>query len=421
MIAVMSTTDQLGVWQRLMSPECHGLLTQAKSADPYSTADVTALRRRWDKELVHAALALIQARGKAGKFGDAGPTLVADPQGVEMASSRAAASWKAHRFKTAGGTVLDLCCGVGGDTLAFARAGLEVIAADADPLRAWMAGTNTARIAPTSRWLCSTIEALHDSPDVPGRALFHIDPSRRVKDGSTSKRVWDLADVQPPPSVLRSVVDRWHDGAIKLAPGVDYGALAAAGLSGEVEIISERGHLTQAVLWNGALSRGDGVRTATLLRCAAGADAFPHDAIVLSGPADSAVPVWPGTEPPRYLYEVDDSVERAELLTVLCDATHTSMLHPRLGLIASDQPVDHPMLIGFDLLESAKWNEQRAAAVLRRLGAGSVEVKTRAKAVNPDQLQPALTKSACIKGGVPLVLFVLRFGSEARMLVARRH
>jgi hypothetical protein len=47
-------------------------------------------------------------------------------------------------------------------------------------------------------------------------------------------------------------------------------------------------------------------------------------------------------------------------------------------------------------------------------------VKTRAKAVNPDEVQPALTKAACVKGGVPLVLFVLRFGSEVRVLVARR-
>jgi hypothetical protein len=111
----------------------------------YSTADVTALRKKWDKELVHAALALVKARGKAAvKFGAAATRLVADPEGVEMATSHAAAAWKARRFAAAGGrtrAVLDLCCGIGGDAMALHAAGLDVTCVDSDPVRAWMAVT----------------------------------------------------------------------------------------------------------------------------------------------------------------------------------------------------------------------------------------------------------------------------------------
>ena len=181
--------------------------------------------------------------------------------------------------------------------------------------------------------------------------------------------------------------------------------------------------LTQAVLWTGQLSRGDGLRTATLLRCAAHAEPGAEDVATLPGAPDvpETIPVWPtGQESPRFVHEVDDSIERAELLTALCARTGAAMLHARLGLVASNTLLHDPFLRGFELLEMARWNEQRAAAVLKRLGAGSIEVKTRAKAVNPDEVQPALTKAACVKGGVPLVLFVLRFGSEVRMLVARR-
>lgn len=411
------------MWQRLLSPECGALRERAAACDAYSTADVTALRKKWDKELVHAALALAKARGKAAvKFGAAAAGLVADPEGVEMATSRAAAAWKARRFAAAGGgtrRVLDLCCGIGGDAMALRAAGLDVTCVDSDPVRAWMAGLNAGC---ESR--CAKVEeALTDESG--GGVMFHIDPARRVKNGSTSGRVWSLAEVQPGPEVLRAVVERWRDGAIKLAPGVSYAELAAAGLAGEVEIISERGGLTQAVLWTGRLSQRDGLRTATLLRCAAHAEPGADDAATLSGAPDvpETIPAWPSgpaSPAPGFIHEVDDSIERAELLTALCARTGASMLHPRLGLVASNALLHDPFLKGFELLEMARWNEQRAAAVLKRLGAGSIEVKTRAKAVNPDEVQPALTKAACVKGGVPLVLFVLKFGTEVRMLVARR-
>lgn len=435
------------MWQRLLSAGCDALRERAAVCDAYSTADVTALRKKWDKELVHAALALAKARGKAAvKFGAAAARLVADPEGVEMATSRAAAAWKARRFAAAGGgtrRVLDLCCGIGGDAMAVRAAGLDVTCVDGDPVRAWMAGLNAGCDARSIlvEELLNGAAALRPAPGGDARGeghgadgirqkpdateMFHIDPARRVKNGSTSGRVWSLAEVQPGPEVLRAVVERWRDGAIKLAPGVGYAELAAAGLAGEVEIISERGGLTQAVLWTGQLSRGDGLRTATLLRCAANTEPGPDDIATLIGAPDvpETLPVWPtGQEslPPKFIHEVDDSIERAELLTALCARTGAAMLHPRLGLVASNTLLHDPFLRGFELLEMARWNEQRAAAVLKRLGAGSIEVKTRAKAVNPDEVQPALTKAACVKSGVPLVLFVLRFGSEVRMLVARR-
>ena len=229
--------------------------------------------------------------------------------------------------------------------------------------------------------------------------------------------------MQPGPAVIRAIVDRFTHGAVKLAPGVDYAQLAAHGLTGEVEIISERGKLTQAVLWTGLLSRGEGVRTATLLRGPAHRSPVDGEVETISGAADApgSIPVlFPTAPQPRYLFEVDDCIERAELLTSLCARVGAVMAHPRLGLLTGDSLLNDPFLTPFEWLESARWNEQRAGAALKRLGAGSVEVKTRGKAVNPDEVQPALTRGACVKGGVPLVLFVLRFGSEVRMLIARR-
>jgi SAM-dependent methyltransferase len=398
-----------------MSPECRALRERAASVDAYSTAKVGALRREFDKDLVHAALSLARARVKArAKFGDLAGALVCDPQGVEMASSALSADWKARRFAALSprpGLVLDLCCGMGGDAMALAGAGLRVLAVDADPPRAWMAGENLRGRGGEARAGDAGDASLPDGP-------FHLDPARREARAG-GKRSLKLEDMTPGVDAIRAIIARRGDGAIKLAPGVDHADLASVGLMEgprEIEYISEQGRLTQAVVWCGAMARAK-PRTATMLW-------EGRNPQSISGEADGpgSIPVAPLA---RYLHEVDDCVERAGLLGVLGAEVGAPMIHPRLGLFTSDSALaERGFLRSFEVLEHCKWNEQRVEALLRKHGAGSVEVKTRAKVVKPDELQPSLQRSACVRGGVPLVLFVLRFDgertSEVRAIVARR-
>ncbi len=384
----------LEAWREMMLSEMEALREAAAKADHPSVADLTRMRKMASAEVVAAAMDLAKARRKAPyKFGDGAKRIVADPTGVEMASTAAAAAWKAARFSrlAAGGRVLDLCCGIGGDAMGLRAAGLDVLAVDADPVRAWMAGVNAG---------CAT--ACGDAIEVAERApaMFHLDPARRDR---TGKRAGGLDDLEPAPGVIRRVIDVCRDGAVKLAPGVDFGELAVRFGPGEVEIISERGRLTQAVLWCGGLSTGDGLRTATML----------PEGLTMTGVPDGELPV---AEIGPLIFEADDSVERAELMGGLCAATGAAMVHPRLGLLTAAEDVRSPWCRGFRVLETFAWNERRVKEILKRHGAGVVEVKTRDKVANPDELQPKLS----VKGGEPTVLFVLRFTREIRGIVARR-
>jgi hypothetical protein len=125
------------------------------------------------------------------------------------------------------------------------------------------------------------------------------------------------------------------------------------------------------------------------------------------------------------VYEVDDAIERAEVLTVACERSGMGMAHPALGLLTGDEPPEviaarwadaMVWLRGFEVIEEMGWNERKVEQRLRQLGAGVVEVKTRDRVVNPDQLQPAWSR----KEGVPLVVFVLRFGKSVRVVIAKR-
>ena len=386
----------LDAWQTLMSDQCESLRVKAASIDAGDVAEVMRLRAKWDMPLVHAALQLQKARNKLQpKFSSRWQTLVADPAGAEMSTGSRVGLHKAARFakRLPNELILDLCCGIGGDTMCLREAGLKVVAVDSDETRAWMAGINANCVS-------RACDVLAELP----AGAFHIDPARR----SSSKRLFDLESLQPPVSVLESIARKRRNGAIKLQPGVDASELSQHGLHGELEIISDEGRLVQAVLWMGALSDGDASRTATIV-------SRSEPTAMLQGSADvNTPPVGPMQ---RYIHELDPSVERVGLLTTMCSRTAAPMLHPALGLLTSDNAIDDPFLTSFEVLDHFPWKLPRAKDKLKNLGAGIVEVKTRDKQVDPDSVQRELSKPG---NGPILTLFVLRFDREVVGIISRR-
>ena len=349
------------------------------------------------------------------KFPGDAERMVADVAGVEQATSLAVARHKARRWRDAGVTrVVDLGCGIGGDAMGFVRGGLATTAVDRDPVRAWMAGWNAG---------CPGVVA-EAGPAFDVTVAVHLDPARR----SDTRRLHRLADHDPPPAVVRAVLRRHRDVAVKLSPAVDleelereYGGLTGAAdvnpsaesvtaepadlhprLRGsvdvEVEFISEAGRLVQAVRWQGRAARA--ARGATLVRGDEVHELFGE-------------PGTPRVAPPgRYLFTVDAAVERAGLMHRLS----LPIVHPRLGLLTADRVVDSPWLTGFELLHRLPYRPKRVKAWLREHDGGVVEVKTRGKAVDPDAVQRELRGT----GAVPFTVFVLRFDRQLVALVARR-
>jgi hypothetical protein len=399
----------LTTWQLLLSPAHAVLVAEAGAIDAADVAAIERVRTRHSasRELMHAALQLAIARRKlADKWPGRSGTLIADPPGAEMASSEAASRHKAARFAESlapGAAVVDLCSGIGGDAIALREAGLAVTVVDNDPVRAWMAGQNAR---------CPSLAADAAAEDLPP-GPFHLDPARRTDDGS--RRLWQIDDHQPGPSIWRRIIERRRSGAIKLGPGLDIAAACRVlppGTAHEVEIISENGRLTQGVMWIGELARGcAGSRVATLLT----------DAGATSLRADYVAPDAP-MEPPcgplrRHLIETDPSIERAGLLALACrkDGRMTG-IHPGLGLLTSDAPPHGPMYTSFEVLAHMPWIEKNVRAWLRAHGGGVVEVKTRGRAVDPDVLQKHLRG----EGPTTYTLFVLRLGRTVEAFATRR-
>ncbi|MGB1125924.1 MAG: THUMP-like domain-containing protein [Phycisphaeraceae bacterium] len=382
---------EIDLWRTVLGDAT--LMERSARVDSSDVSAITSLRRDYSAQAVSVALSMIEARRKAQrKFGERGRSLIADVAGVEQASGAAVAAYKARRFADllgGGATIADLCCGIGGDAMALADAGLDVIAVDRDPLRAWMARQNGG---PRMQAVCSDVATL----GVAGMPI-HLDPARRVE--KSGRRVWRMEDMQPGPQVVGPFIEHSGCAAIKLSPGVDLEALPWAG---ELEFISEHGRLVQAVLWCGRCAQTS--RRATLID-ARGTHTLHGD------------PTWSGFHPlQHYLYTFDAAVERAELIGHLSAQVDAPVVHPKLGLLTSENIIDSPWLKGFEFIEQLPWRPKRVKQWLAANDAGLVEVKTRGKACDPDKEQLRLRG----KGDTPYVVFVLRFDTKVQALITRR-
>lgn len=116
--------------QRLLGELAHQSLT-----DDDLLPLLARYREDYPVELLRAAVDLTRLRRKAaGKFACAAEMFFTRDT-LEMASAEVVAAYTARRFAGLP-NVLDLCCGIGGDTLALAAAAGHVIAVDRSPLMA---------------------------------------------------------------------------------------------------------------------------------------------------------------------------------------------------------------------------------------------------------------------------------------------
>src|SRR5215207_2773897 len=270
--------------------------TELGTADPLAAA--SRLRAAGhDPALAAAALTQVRLRERAvAKFGSAAGSMFFTPDGLEQATRASVAERRAARFAGAG-RVVDLCCGIGADLVALARAGLDVTGVDADPLTAAVAGANvdTLGLGDRARVVCADATAVA----LDGYDAAFCDPARRAG----RRRVFDPSAYSPPWSFLLELAARIPRTGLKVAPGIDH-ALVPAGA--EAEWVSVGGDVVEAALWFGDLATA--ARRATLLGSGPPA--------TLTGGGQRTAPVGPVGS---WLYEPDGAVIRSHLIAELAE------------------------------------------------------------------------------------------------------
>lgn len=380
----------------LLTPEGRALLDEVRGTEPArELAVATRLRREHPAELVSAALAQARLRQRAvAKFGDedAG-RMFFTPNGVEQSTRATVAAYRARRLRELGVTsVADLCCGIGGDAIALARAGIRVLAVDRDPLTAAVARANADALGLAS--LIEVREADVTAVDTAAYDAVFVDPGRRGGRG----RIFDPEAYSPPLSWAVSAALAAPLAALKVAPGIPHEAVPDAA---EAEWVSDGGDVKEAVLWFGT---APGLVRATLL---------PGPRTLLGrGLPDPAVrPVGP------FLYEPDGAVIRAHLVAECAEEVAGGLVDETIAYVTSDHLRPSPYATAYEITDQLPFNVKKLKALLRERAVGILTVKKRGSAVEPEELRrKALPKP---QGSNAVTVFLTRVAGAPTMLLGQ--
>ncbi|OON74188.1 THUMP-like domain-containing protein [Streptomyces tsukubensis] len=383
----------LDSFSALHTAEGQALLAELRDHDPASElATATRLRRTHPAPLVSAALAQARLRQRAvAKFGqEDAARMYFTPDGVEQSTRASVAEYRAGRFAALGvRRVADLCCGIGGDAIALARAGIEVLAVDRDPLTAAAAraGVEALGLDGLITVECADVTEIDTAPY---DAVF-VDPARRGGRG----RIFDPEAYSPPLSWAVAAAGRAPYAALKVAPGIPHEAVPA---EAGAEWISDRGEVKEAVLWFGAGPPGE-VR-----------------ATLLPGPrtlTGRGLPDPGVREPGRYLYEPDGAVVRAHLVAEVAEEVGGGLLDETIAYITADEARETPYATAYEITDVLPFNLKRLKALLREREVGVLTVKKRGSPVEPEELRRRMR----LKGRARATVFLTRVAGAPSMLL----
>lgn len=353
--------------------------------DEYATADVsdtlrliTELRKSLTLEQASVVLTTIRLRQKAvDKFPEFADKMLFTEDSLQQASDPRIRQYRAQLL--APRSVLDVCCSIGSDALAFAQAGHSVLGLDIDPVRINLARYNASRIDSDVQF--DVVDVTQSVPD--NFDFIFFDPARRTAGG---KRIFDVNQYIPPISLIHQF--RATEIAVKLSPAVDLTQLELFG--GQVEFVSVNGDLKEAILWQ---KHATSKPMATLI-----SDTIYH----FRHEYDASIEF---TEPKQWLFEPDSSILRAGLVQDLAMILDATMLDDTIAYLTLDKHVLTPWGRYWRILDWMPFNLKKLRRYLMEHNVRHLTVKKRGFPMSPEEVIAKLK---------------LKKGDESRVLVMTR-
>ena len=402
---------------------------------------VTSLRSRgFSPEDSSTIISLAQARTRARtKFGERARTLMLTQEASEQATRPVIAHYRADRLARVPGLVADLGCGIGSDTAVYAAARGSVVAVELDPLTASFAAANLA-FCPRARVYSGDVTAYDpasgagtEAPLTDGAgaspAILWLDPARRELRGARkaqTERLFDPEAFSPPFSFVLNLARTGMPMGVKLGPGFphegipspeDIASEANPAPRIEAEWIQSEGSLAELVLWFNALAQEGVARTATSVRelPAGPADRVPSVAEATGKVADLLPPYEAVSfrsaltaaeaersvevpvsllQPGEYLLEPAPAIVRSHLVAEFAQSIGAQLLDEHLAYLCSTEPVEHPLVTCYEVLEEIPLQEKQLKRWVREQGFTALTIKKRGVDIVPEQLRARLLGSA---------------------------
>ena len=322
---------------------------------------VTSLRKHYDIAQVSSAITMAQLRIKAeDKFGADAHKLFFTDDALQQASDSHIRDYRTQNVS--GLRVLDICCGIGSDSLAFAKAGAIVHGIDYDETRIAIARYNAQQLDLNIQFECADITqiVINNNYD-----LIFFDPARRDEQG---RRLFDVESYMPP----LSLIQQWQATQImvKISPGVDLAQLET--YQGSVEFISVNGDLKEAVLHL--------PKKSPLIATKIDDEGIQHW-------DNENLPIDIGlAEPNGWLCEPDASILRANLVENVAQSLNGTMLDRTIAYFCTVEMPESDWVRAWKIREWLPFNLKKLRQRLRSMDIGTLTVKKRGSPITPEDL-----------------------------------
>ena len=399
---------------------------------------VTSLRSRgFSPEESAQIISLAQARTRArAKFGERARTLMLTQEAAEQATRPVIAHYRAQRLRPVAGTVADLGCGIASDSAVYAAERSAVVAVELDPLTASFAAKNL-EFCPQARVYSGDVtDYVHgELLDAAGErvGLVWMDPARRELRGTKkaqTERLFDPEAFSPPFSFVLNLARTGVPMGVKLGPGFphegipspeDIASEANPNPCVEAAWIQSEGSLAELVLWFNALAQEGVARTATSVRELPAEEATPNggsDEGSAGGPTETSALLPPYEavsfrspltaeeaeqsvdvpvslpQPGDYLLEPAPAIVRSHLVAEFAQSIGAFLLDEHLAYLCSAEPVEHPLVACYEVLEEIPLQEKQLKRWVREQGFTALTIKKRGVDIVPEQLRARLLGSA---------------------------
>jgi hypothetical protein len=323
------------------------------------------LSRVYPSPLAQAALETAILRIEARSKFQTADSMYFTREVLEQASSSPVSAHRAERYRQFE-RLVDLGCSIGSDALNLGHhaptVGIEI-----DPLRLAMAQANANELGFAERVDFLRADLSYPLPlNRSANVGMFFDPGRRT----SGKRVHSVRDYKPPLSIVNAWLPDFPALGVKISPGVNKDEIRH--LDAEIEFISFKGELKEAVLWFGPLKTAQ------------------YRATVLPGPHTLAVDhiqaALPLNEPQEYIYEPDPAVIRAGLVATLGIKLDASQLDPDIAYLTSNELIPTPFARVWRTENWLPFGVKRLRAYLRERNVGQVVIKKRGSPLQPEEL-----------------------------------
>ncbi|GAA2101753.1 THUMP-like domain-containing protein [Brevibacterium salitolerans] len=391
---------------QLLDPTVLTLLDGIGYSPSQELALATRLREDgMSPELARELLAQAQLRQEAeAKFGSFAERMLFTRDGLAQATRLSVAAHHARRLLAAEpGTIGDLGCGLGGDSMAIAGLGGTVRAVDADPVTAALAAYNLRSLDTV------TVEqGLAEEQDLSALDVLWLDPARRTGDGRTSaaRRLTDPESFSPTLTWAFSTAAHVEGVGIKLGPALDH-ALIPDGW--EAQWVSESGDVVEVALFHGSVRQRPG-RNALVL--GAGSALQIHESQL---PEDDEERIG---ELGTYLFEPDGAIVRSGLVTALCEPLGMRRVSEKIAYLTGDTlPTGSAAnaVRAYEIAEVLPAGIKQLRRALVERGIGRVVIKKRGADIVPDQVRRQLK----LPDGEAATLVFTRLGEDHVVLLTQ--